>query len=384
VYCTLGGSLFLLGVLFSIKQKNSPFPWLLMLAGTVIAVGSKENMGILLAAYLLVVVLQIHRGGGKLVWPIISFCLSAAWSAWIYTVIFQRIRANSADMYGNPVSLAGRLDQVAADVNEERVLYAVVLLSLLTGLAGWLLPVISKKRRYNFQILFLGAALILLLLISQEFFYSGNIWGRYNYPIALAVPLMAGLIIYFGKNIEGWIHHERRPVITNLLAAIFILFVLIHPVNWVKLREAAKENVNKTNLFVSKVDDAAQFLSSNPKTALVLYGNDAGSDYETTASYTRFLRARSIQNPIYILRDPPADYPTVLSGLELELETELINISENGFPDWTISPMTNLQSSSSDCLLLTLNIDHPAPLQCSQVLDGDVMIHYRGLYEHWQ
>ncbi len=130
-----------------------------------------------------------------------------------------------------------------------------------------------------------GSTFILILLISQDFFYSGSIWGRYNFPYSLSLPLLISLEAYlflqFGKQFN-------KKILVYAIAVVGTLIVagLMHPSNWHQIREESNQNVNRTHYFMSRLDSLALHLRKIPDTAVIIYGNDANSDYELTLSYS--------------------------------------------------------------------------------------------------
>ena len=380
VYCTIGVAIFLLGVISHLNHRYTVLSWIALFLGVVISVGSKETMGILIVPFAVDLHLYLRKKSGLAILPIVFFVLSIAWSVWIYTVVFTRIQQYGGDVYGNSGALAERFDLVFNHMAQQWPFYGLIGVCILVGLFGLVLSKDQKRKDLN-RVLFLAAFSIFLMAFSQEVFYSGDIWGRYNYPYGLRLPLLASLLIYYGQQIL--IIHEkiRMRAVLLFIAILAIAVILINPADWHSLNASSKVNVNKTNYFMTNIQDAAFYLSTNPDAALIIYGNDAGSDYETAASYTRFLRSVGVSNPFYILRNPPADFETGLVSYEIGLEKELMRFSTEGNAEWTVSPLANFLENPTKCLLLTLNIDHPAPIQCDDNLDGDVIIEYEGLYK---
>jgi len=382
-YCVLGVSLFLIGTTLILSRKSNWMSWLVLLIGTVIAVGSKEPMVIMLVPFGLILFFHIQKKPENKVFPIIAFGLSILWTVWIFFVVYTRLKLTSSDVYGNSVDLIARLSVIFSPENEQMIWYGLVLFFAIVGLVG-LIKSINQNTKQLFRFLFLGMLGLLALLFSQQFFYTNVFLLRYRFPMLLAIPLFISLLHYVGQNLA-----KTNPILsisrsTSLVVGVVILTFFIHPSIWGSINESSKINTNKTNYFISRVDIAESYLTQNPDASLVLYGNDPGSDYETSASYTEFLRARSINNPIYILRDPGPDFETQLTGLNLTLERDLIQFSANGNAEWGINPAGDFFTNPTNCLLLTLNMDHPAPIRCQETLNGDVMIHYDGLYRRWE
>ncbi len=336
-------------------------------------------MGILLIPFAVDLYLYLRNKSGRKILPIIFFALSIAWSAWVYTVVFSRMGLYGGDVYGNSGSLAERFGLVFNHMARQWPVYGVMGVSILVGLLGMILSKDQKMKDLN-RVLLLGSFSIFLLAFSQEIFYSGDIWGRYNYPFGLRLPLLASLLLFYVQQYLSIQEKHQLRAVLPIFASLAIAVTLISPANWLSLNNSSKINVNKTNYFMSKIHETEYYLNTNPDISLILYGNDAGSDYETTTSYIRFLRSRGVINPFYILRDPPVDFETFFPSLESQLEKELLRWSSEGNLELTVSPFAQFRANPTKCLLLTLNIDHTAPVQCAEQLDGDVMIGYEGLY----
>jgi hypothetical protein len=366
-FAILGCGFFLIGILIFDKVKNNIISWLIITLGTIIAVGSKENMVILLLPQFYLAYLSFRKPLKRNIFPFVMVGLSTLWSIWIMATVLLRVKAAGGDVYENSLGVFDRL-AIVGNYFASNLLFTVVIgVLLITGLIG-ILIIKDTKLKPDFQKLMFGSAGIIILFASQVFFYSGSIWGRYNFPYALYLPLTICLAANFLQNLP--IDHNKvlRNSSTLLISAIIIVF-FIHPSNILINKEEAIKNVDKTLSFKSTLHDIEYYLITNRTSPIIFYGNKPDSDFERIVSYIQYIRSDSFTNKMFIYRDPPADYEKTYTKLNASLEKTLLQWSTDGYPDGAVDPINGYDITSKNCLLLNLAKTHPKTIICDSIVN---------------
>jgi hypothetical protein len=365
-YAIIGFSLFMIGVLVLSKNKESNISWFLIMVGTVLAIGSKENMIIILVPELFLFGLFFRKPINRNIFPIFMISISILMTFWIVLTLFIRMKTNGADFYGNSIEIFDRLFFFGHYFSENYLVMLFLGIVLIIGIMG-LTRKGFKHLRFRFLTLVFGTCGILLLIFSQQYFYSGSIWGRYNIPYALFLPLLLSLVASFVQNLP----YNRNKFLSHLTTigiSVVIAIFFINPHNLFLLRNISKEYVVITQEFASSMDDIKYFAITNQNSAIVFYGKKPENDYEKIISYIRFLRSDSVTNDIYIYRDPPADYKESFSKLEASLENELGLWSSGGKVDVGVRPIDDYYKNPNDCLLVSFEAVHPNIFSCESVI----------------
>lgn len=365
-YAIIGISFFMIGVLILLRNKGSNFARFLLMVGTVISIGSKENMIIILIPEIMVFGLFLRKPLKRDIFSLLMIFISLLTTLWVGLTIIFRIKLYGADFYGKSIGILDRILILNQYVAENYLLILFLGFILLIGILGAVLKQIENLR-IRFLNLTFGSIGIFLLIISQQFFYSGSIWGRYNIPYALFLPFTLSLIANFLQNLPNN-HNKYLSHLTTLgISAVIVLF-FIHPGNIKTLRNISNEYAILTNQFASKLKEIKYFGSTNSDSAIVFYGNNPGNDYEKIISYIRFLRSDQFLNDILIYRDPPMDYQNSFSQLDASLEEQLVLWSELGKLDDGIRPISDYYKNPNNCLLISLEEKHPQEITCESVI----------------
>ncbi len=109
-YGIIGFSIFLIGILLLLRKNESVLSWLMMALGVVTLVGSKENLGIFILPFGLILILYLIQKPKQKLFPIVTFLISVAWCIWVYSNILFRIKLNNGlDFYENSLSITDRV-----------------------------------------------------------------------------------------------------------------------------------------------------------------------------------------------------------------------------------------------------------------------------------
>lgn len=365
-YAILGLSLFLVGTLILIRNRKSNIAWFLIMLGTISAIGSKENMVVFLVPEVYLAVIFLRKPIKKNIFPFAMLALSFLWTLWIFTTVLLRIKANGSDIYENSVGLFGRLSILVSYVSHNLLLSIFIVVLLVGGIVGFLF-IKNKSLKPGFLNLVFGSLGIIILISSQQIFYSGSIWGRYNFPYALYLPFTISLAAYYLQNLPLFSKQYLYPLSSLAIGLVVILF-FIHPSNIMLIRRIAFEYDFKTHQFETTLHDIEYFLSTNSSSSIVIYGNKPEDDYERIISVIRYIRNDEYSNDIFVYSAPPVDYETTYSKLNVSLEKELLQWSTKGKPEEGIKPIEEYYKKPDNCLLISFSEQHPGPIKCSSVI----------------
>jgi hypothetical protein len=378
-YGALGFTIFIIGFLIFLQNQEGAFSWLLLLIGSIILIGSKENFAIILIPLFLIFFTYISSKPTKRLLPCLVIILSLGWAFWIWYNLISRIMNQGGDVYHNPVSFLNRVSIIHSYVFQNTQIFIFLVIIGIIGFIGLFIKRL-KSHKSLFLVMIIGSFSILALEFSQVIFYSYKFLPRYNFPLSLALPLSLSLGVYIIQKITYGFNRKWVFFIVTLLCALGILF-FIKPDNWGQIHEKSLENVNQTHLFFAKIKEIRQYLNENPDSALIFSGNDAIKYYEPVYSYARFLRAMRVQNKFYLLWDTSvADQPNK-PNLAIDLENQLKNYSIKGNQDWGFSPLSTYTNDPKMCLIVTFTSPQNPNFRCDHIIDGNVLKEYYGLYE---
>jgi hypothetical protein len=372
VYTAIGTAVFIIGILILCRSNYQVLALLLMTLGVIISIGSKENMVILLMPHLYYLFIYRKDAWKKRILSIFSAIICTLWTSWVYLKLFNKIKISKTDAYNNTLELSTRLQIVNNYLIEHKEF-----LLLVGGLIFLIiLGVLFRKHKGItkwYMTLIVSSVFIVILIISQIFFYNGQLIDRYNFPYMLYTPLVISLACY---EIQQLFSFANKEVFGKIIIGFLVigLILIIRPNNWQKIHQLSVSNLDRSIVFANKIKQIERFLEINPNYELVIYGNEAALDYEPILSYARFIRAESLQNKIYVIRDPDVNFESTYKGLALILEKLLIEYSQNGYSDWDISPISTISNNPENCILATLLTTHPSPYKCNTVIDGNLFI----------
>ena len=355
IYVALGISLYLLGLIEIVgKNTKSTIPWFLFLIGGLIAIGSKENMVILVLPSLYVIIDKFaqHKLNWKLIFPI-SLILYALFIA---TGVILAISKAGTDIYSNEISTKGLFSLVIPSIL--RTIRDLRVIEILLGGAVILLPTftvfknISLLRFVNTQIKsFILLAFLFLTYFSQFIFYS-NVWPtsvRYDFPGILAKQLFWLVSLYLLSKIFQVFFGQKSKSKIIILYTIFFGLLLMFTINhgYHSLIKASKTNTTKTEIFTNDLLSISQIVKGHSDYPLIFSSNNPW-DYEPIFSLERYVRFMGITNPIVL--DYMDNNYTNRKGLEKDLSLDLIKISKNGSSQFG----SNYSINRTNCILILL------------------------------
>ncbi len=314
-YCVVGTALFAYGGLRLTEvtkpseavDKSGTHWWGLVISGTVVASGSKENFLLLVpAAWFIGLVLWRQR---RLNWgAAVALMVLTTWGAFLVVRILMGIGAAGMDVYGGSVSSSHRLHlltKVTVSVLLSIGWQNWLVIAATVGCVAWMMDDRGRKNDFlkNVAQLFVCSLMLLLLYASQYAFYDGK-WpcgNRYDFPGALAVPLFWVTFAFFSLKIfEAIGLHPgiRSTVRAGLLVGLCCLVSLT---GFDSLVSKCCRNASLTNDFSRKFDLVTRELSADPERPLVLVCCKSPWCYEPVDSVRRFLTARGLQNPLFLM-----------------------------------------------------------------------------------
>lgn len=378
-YAMFGCALFFLGffnIIGKIKKDGDSNKYfignsLLLLAGSLIAIGSKENFLFLVLplAYLVVIIIKRRV---KIPAVVISLSLIFAYSLYIFIGIYLGLAKAGGDVYGQEVGFVGRL-KLALD--------NLLMVFQKIG-AGWLalsfllaaIPIkfftrdekVFEKYKYLIKNLFVTASILLALFFSQSFFYNGNFPPqslRYSFPGMLAAPFFVLLLLLTMFSVFKLVGMEKGMIKIQMSLICVTLFAIILVDEYKENRGFVEKNVSATTEFSAEKDKIVGSLKNDPSLAAV-FDTTSIWNVEPIASVHAYLLADGIQNPMYLrLNYPAVDRETpghAIDGKIFDFLSYISSTGECGYvgaeytflsggdcDQWSFSPIKELNSQSS-------------------------------------
>jgi hypothetical protein len=277
--------------------------WLLVLAGVVMAVGSKENVPFLtlLPLWLLWRARRRHLAG-CLEYTVTAVCL--LFTVWVSAAIVVALARHGRDVYQRPATAGALAPAVAGGLLQKW--YAIP--PVLASVAFWTFTM-GGRRRYLRMLAARWLTLSALLggcLLVQFIFYRGG-WdfhSRYAFPgelIAWLLWLLPWILLWRHRRALGPFP-KPLAVAAHVVAVCGIGFVAWHA-GLAYNRHAAEANAVRTRNWSEVIGRLAAAARADGSQVISLYG--AGiSQYESYHSARDFLRFEGVANPI-VLRLPP-------------------------------------------------------------------------------
>ena len=355
-YIAVGLPIYIWGFLALLHEKlPKRKSWLASIAiifGTIVCVGSKENLVILIipSTYLFFTGLRKRN-----FLSILSSVISDLACAFVGIAVFTLINKNGTDVYGMIVSPIQRF--LALFLTYKSIfanpLFYIGLLFLLYLL---LLAAFRNYKTISTNVLHSLIALLIIasFVFSQMFFYQGS-WplnSRYDYPGILYLP---AIVIILQKTITTIIS-EKIPNLPTSSVAICVslgLLLLTFSRGYQSILSTNISTVETTNNFANKVNSIIESAKSHPEDIIVLESSNVW-DYEPIFSYQIYLVNSSVQNPI-TLRIHNYSPDSVEKGLEVELAQELSKLSQIG--DNRFQSISTLEKYGSDCISVMISAE---------------------------
>ena len=279
--------------------------WWMLILGYLVAVGSKENLVILLPILLTWAVFERERLGRK-GWVIVT--MLTAYSAWIIGAIVVATGRAQVDFYLNDISYSKRIlttiQMLPSIVNNRHLLGPLIVF------AG---SAVFTKRKYWL----LGSA-ILVVALSQYVFYNNALPtnSRYDFPAILLFPIFDLVVVKMMLELIPHMIYSKylKLLIYGGLSLFMLVFVIRR--GYTLIHQSADRNAASTIKFDQNVRQAVADAKANPGATLV-FNSDHFTDFEPIVSVSRYLSAAGVTNQMVIqyTREPKLNDEL---GLELE------------------------------------------------------------------
>lgn len=276
-------------------------------AGTVLAMGSKENF-LILAVPCAIVLLRMaavpeHRRTAVALLVVVVACAMA-----IVAAIIPGLRLAGNDVYGNQVGPNARLAWLGSGTGV-LLLAIIVAVGVLPFVSWRVLPhtrrTVEARRRHAVmaRAMYVQVGLLLLLFMSQLTYYAPK-WptfgGRYDFPGMLVLPLaFASFAVFLLRWLElagaGARALRRVGMATSLVAIAVASRHGAFPV-----RDAAEVNARHTqelHAVLSGVVERAHRMG--PKTPIIVEW-ETGSEQEPATSMLRLLYEAGSDGPFFL------------------------------------------------------------------------------------
>ncbi|SNB46594.1 hypothetical protein [Geobacter sp. DSM 9736] len=326
-------------------RVNALSNWLIMLVGSFIVLGAKENMLFLMVPILILPGLLWKKNVLSATASIAS-ALMAGYGVFVATAVTMAMTRSGKDIYANDTGVGGRIELLASGVERAinnqvlicLALYLAVLFSLsvhlLLARKGTLKPLL--KQGLNF---FTLSALLMMLYVTQFLFYNGD-WpsenfGRYNFPGLLVYPFFLLIAFHFSLKAIATVFPGIGTEKWSRVALSVLGFVLVYSSDIPKLREAAQARSQNTQAITAFVSSLSQTLHGDPQSSLFLMSSNVVVDTEPITSVATFLRANKVKNPIHAVVNmrSPQNMTNARSEIGAKMILNMINIQNNGSRD---------------------------------------------------
>ncbi|MEE8575174.1 MAG: hypothetical protein V3T30_07160 [Thermodesulfobacteriota bacterium] len=318
IYAVFGVALFSLGFanLYASSEdgeggegKGSPRDWILLFVGAFIAMGVKENFLILLlpAAILFVVFIKRRALG---VFSLASLALIFGYGIFIASAIVVALSREKVDIYQNPVNASDRLSLIGTPLihlvlnNYFLILFAALMLAVFFIYRHLKSKGESHRAKLllsSYSVYLIAFLALLILYISQYVFYNGHwpVGNRYDFPGVLAMPFFYLFSVVFILRMATLVKSSGAVRIAILTVFSLALVYSIYVAGFSEIREASRANGEASTEFSLKLSRIVETLSRDKRSNLLLVINDPVY-YEHLVSVPRFLRARGVENPLYL------------------------------------------------------------------------------------
>ncbi len=307
----LGTSLYSLGLLFIIqllkrrpKYISNIFPYLLFVAGGVIAIGSKENFGILIVPTTFLILLhwiykvKLSRINIVLLVVLVLFNIYQLF----YVLLIQMFAG--VDLYQNNLSFSFRIKTLLKGIAHSSYsisffIIAVIILLLLLIYFLFFKQFWNKRKEQLLAIGILDITFVSIFLFNL-YVYQGRFitCHRYGYPMVLVWQLMILLFVYLiYLSLKQILRKEQY---FNLFLVLLIGFILGNefPSAYKYANDLSHRNVYATTEFQKALNNIIANIH-DPQTPIV-FETSYEWDYEPLDSVNKYLRFRGVKNPTMV------------------------------------------------------------------------------------
>ena len=355
-YVVLGLGLFILFFtkIWLVTPKANPSwkSWMGLVLGSLIAIGSKENVMVLVVPIICLLVWIIaHRRITKA--SIVSFCVMISFTMFVGWAVFSATAKAGHDVYAQSTQASNRVQTLLVSIKTHQSKKILTTLGVAGVLFAFTLLKHRDRKLLTIELTFVAGLLFLLFIfVSQFVFYNGN-WpdhNRYDFPGLLFEVGYYLLGIWYLIQLLQWLKLPKE--LTNgvkwgILCGVMALAIMR---GLVSTLVDVKLNAQRTQAHTSHIKKVAAQLKENPEIPFVIESHNVW-DYEPVFSTKIFLRAQGVTNPFY-LRLHGYTSKSVSIGLEQQLATQLEEISLKGNDSYR--PLSEFNSTNS-CFSLFLS-----------------------------
>ncbi len=297
VYAILGMSLYLIGIyLFYIKKFSNKILYL-MLLGSLISMGSKENF--LIIALFSIYFILFKWGEISKLERIIHFVI-ILFALFIAIGVMVAIANNGGeDIYNRDASLFSRLLIVVSNIitmlKQVYLQYFIMGMIIIVSYSHKINELSKIKTTAKQYLLFLSISLV--LLISQIFFYNGiPSLNRYSFPyILIEQAFILGSIIYLSKML--YLIYTNKTAVNIFILTLMLVLLPISYDKIISLRNSSMLNASKTKIFYKKLQKTVKLAQLHPEYTILLTPHSTWNK-EPIVSTIKYLRYYGIQNNI--------------------------------------------------------------------------------------
>jgi hypothetical protein len=366
-YGALGIAMVALGADRIVRRRGtSGWPAALVLAGGVIAMGSKES---LLPLALVPAGLLAWRWRELSVAARVMCAACIAFAVGVAVTVATMLASSGRDVYERSVSVGTRLELLgglaqARELQVLALLFGLVLLVLATPRVAAPADAEASRAAAALRASAWAVLATMGLFVTQYVFYNGQ-WpapepARYHVPGLVAVHLTVfGVACALLRTLRAGAAPTMLPALgTGLAAAAMVLAAVPDlPVN----RAVAERSVENARRFAAVREAATIFLRSNPQAPLLITSHHP-DDYEPAYSIIRFTRAAGLANPIAVdvRGSGSATYPA--GSLQRRVVGELEALARQGGTQYGLTPIDAMPEGPA-CLIISLS--GPPSARCS-------------------
>ena len=330
-------------------------------AGTLLAMGSKENFLILLIPFALVL-RQLarapeHRRTLMALFVFVTVCAVA-----IVAALLPGLRAAGADMYGHDIGAGSRLAWLSAGPGRW-IAAAIVITALVLPAASW--RVLPRARRTAearvlhselARRLHVHAGLLLLLVVSQLVFYIPK-WptfgGRYDFPGMLVYPLGFAVLTTYLLAWLSLANISPRDLRRVAIAAMLVAVASASRHGMLPVRRAAEMNTLHTLALRVVLTTVVHQANREGTKMPVIVEWQAGNEVEPALSVMRLLRELGNEGPFFLR--PVAGAATPVPPAPL-VRIGTTGISERGATALPVAALRGaLMASGGEAMIVTLD-----------------------------
>lgn len=317
-----------------------------LLTGSILCVGSKENLLLLLLPNLYILFKAFVRRSWFLIFTQLMAFIFSLWVVW--KVLF--VVSSGVDVYAATITPADRLSRLMESISSPQAgIYSTILL-IWAAIILILQKVDTGLKNQSPKLLsiFFSFIVFLGIHISQLVFYNGD-WPRnmrYDFPGLLYIPAGIALLHLMAQKLA----RNKRAISTAWVLALILSVAVNGYRNHIEL---VGRQVVQTTEFTQGIESLSENLYREPSAPMIIE-NSSPFDYEYTISYARFLRGYGAVNPIF-LRIHGYSAADTWDPLGNQIALALEDISANG--DDIFSPLGQLPAGECYSLFVFNQVD---------------------------